>query len=150
MRSIYPDMIKSCQELVEGNLKILNKDVFHIFATKSFMISMFGAKLLPKGEEELIKNCEKVFEPKIFRIYQQVLLTYFPKLSDFFSLTFMPKFLDNYFRSLLTSLLDQREMVHSNRNDYAQVICTMRKQGEMSVYNRENNKIDETFGKNEC
>ena len=125
----------------------MTKDSFNEFAIKSFMNTMFGTEILPEGAQELYQNCKLVFDSKCTRMFQQYGLTFFPKLSEFFYLKFMPTQLEEYFRSLMNTLLNQREKINSDRNDYAQVLMEMRKLEKMNVYNRENNKIDQTFRK---
>nr|WLK66391.1 cytochrome P450 [Eocanthecona furcellata] len=145
MKFIYPEIVQSCQRLVDGHPERLDKDTIHVFAVKSFMNSMFGTKVLPGGEEELITKTKEVFQGKPQRLIQQILLIFFPKLADFFNLTFMSKSLDIYFRELLNTLVEQRESTNGQREDYAQILCEMKKMGKMNIYNKENNKIDETF-----
>ncbi|XP_014288222.1 cytochrome P450 6B1 [Halyomorpha halys] len=145
MKVIFPEMVQCCQRLVDSDPRKLHKDLLHDFAVKSFMSSMFGTKILPEGEEELIAKTKEVFQGKPERIVQQIMLTFFPKLADFLNLKFMPKSLDIYFRDLLNTLIEQRELSNSKREDYAQVLCDLKKMGKMNVYNRENNRVDETF-----
>lgn len=146
MKIIFPEIVRSCQTLVDSNPKMLHKDMLHEFAVESFMTSMFGTKILPEGKEELIEKSIEVFHGRPLRIIQQIMLTFFPKLGDFLNLKFMPKSLDNYFRDLLNTVVEQRESTNSQREDYTQVLCDLKKMGKLNVFNRENNKIEETFG----
>ncbi|CAH1395601.1 unnamed protein product [Nezara viridula] len=145
MKAIFPDIVRSCQSVVDSDPKRLHKDMLHEFAVKSFLNSMFGTNILPEGEEELMAKSKEVFQGKPQRIIQQIMLTFFPKLGDFLNMKFMPKTLDNYFRNLLNTLVEQRASANIKRDDYAKVLCDMNKMGKMDVYNRENKRIDETF-----
>lgn len=146
MRAIFPQILAPCQSFVEGKPKCLNVEIINELSVKIFMTAMFGINILPSGEEELMINSKRIFEPKATRILQIIFLTYFPKLSNFFNLKFMPRDLDDYFRSLMNTILNQRENIDFERNDYTKVLVEMRKHEKMNIYNRRNNKVSQTFG----
>lgn len=147
MRSVFPSLSESCLQLLNSNPKTLEREMLSDLAIKTFMESMFGTKILKSAETEIYTKARKIFEPTWWRYTQQTLLTYFPKIADFLHLTFMPKHLDNYFRSIMDTILNQRENSMKERNDYAQVLVQMREQKKLNIYNRENKKVEETFGK---
>ncbi|CAH1395598.1 unnamed protein product [Nezara viridula] len=145
MRVIFPQILAPCQSFVKGKPKCLNVEIINELAVKIFMTAMFGINILPTGEEELMINCKRIFEPKATRILQLIFLTYFPKLSNVLNLKFMPRDLDDYFRSLMNTILDQRENIDFERNDYTKVLVEMRKQEKMNIYNMRNDKVSQTF-----
>lgn len=147
MRSIFPSLSKTCLELLDSNPKFIDKDLLNEFAIKAFMESMFGVEIVKEHEKEIFSNAKKMFKPTNWQFTQQVFLTYFPKLSDFFKLTFMPKWLDNYFRYVVETIIDQRSQLTTERNDYTQVLLQMRNAQKLNIYNRENKKIKQTFSK---
>nr|WLK66390.1 cytochrome P450 [Eocanthecona furcellata] len=145
MRSVFPSLSESCLQLLNSNPKTLDREMLSDLAIRTFMESMFGTKIQKSAEAEIYTKARKIFEPTWWRYTQQTLLTYFPKLADFLHLTFMPKHLDNYFRSIMDTILSQRMESMNERNDYAQVLVQMKEQKKLNIYNRENKKVDETF-----
>ncbi|CAH1395599.1 unnamed protein product [Nezara viridula] len=145
MRAIFPELVASCQALVDKRPKTLIKEDFTAFAVESFMNSMFGTAILPAGKEELVLNCKTVFEGSRYRMFQQYGLTYFTKLSQFFNMTFMANELHNYFSSLMHTLLNQRSELDCGRNDYAQVLVDMKRLKKMVIFSRENSRENQEF-----
>lgn len=148
MRAIFPEIVASCQTLVNRDPKTLIKEDFTAFAVESFLNSMFGTAILPAGKDEMIRNCKTVFEGSGYRMSQQYGLTYFPKLSQYLNMTFMSNELHSYFSSLMHTLLTQRAKLDIGRNDYAQVLVDMKRLKKMTIFSRENSRENQEFGKN--
>ncbi|XP_014292683.1 cytochrome P450 6k1 [Halyomorpha halys] len=145
MKAIFPELVATCQSIVDRNPKMLIKDDFTVFAIESFLNGMFGTAILPAGREELIHYCKAVFEGRGSRMFQQHALTYFPKLSQFFNMTFISNEQHNYFSSLMLTLIKQRGEVDCGRNDYAQVLVDMKRQDKMTIFSKVNNRESEVF-----
>nr|UYG55597.1 cytochrome P450 6K1 [Arma chinensis] len=145
MRSIIPELVQSCQEFVDKCPKTIVKEDFTVFAIESFMKTMFGTAVLPAGKAELVDNCKTIFEGRKYIMFQQLALTYFPKLSQFFNMTFMSNELHMYFASIMYTLLEQRARVDCGRSDYAQILVDLKREKKMTIFSRDNSRKNEEF-----
>ncbi|KAK9511837.1 hypothetical protein O3M35_000421 [Rhynocoris fuscipes] len=100
--------------------------------------TVFGIQIGDKkAKDEFSKNSFEVFNITPLRFIDFLLLSHTPKFANLLGIQFIPKHIQDYFRMLIKTTLEQREKGGFNRNDYTQQLLKLKQQGSIEVQTKD-------------
>ncbi|XP_051164509.1 cytochrome P450 6B4-like [Leptopilina boulardi] len=120
----------------ETNLKKLCKKFTGEVSSTAIGIETHNFEELQPQNSEMTYNerLDKVFEsPSFSTVFQQTIRLYLPSLAKLFQLSVTPIEVDQYFRQIAKTIIDNRKMENFIYNDFAQFVINFQKSHDTKI-----------------
>ncbi|KMQ96343.1 cytochrome p450 9e2-like protein [Lasius niger] len=105
-----------------GKVELELKDLFSRYTTQVVAAVGFGVDGFcfddEKADMSFRKICKQIFDPSMRNVILFILVDLIPPLNKIFKMSFIPKHIDRFFRTLVSDVMEQRRKEGIPRNDF--------------------------------